>query len=263
MQTIAIIPARYGSTRFPGKPLVDIAGKPLVVHAMHRAKAAKSVHEVFVATDDERISDAVRQYGGKVIMTSEQCHSGSDRIAEALLGISEDPDIVVNLQGDEPMMPPGVIDRCVEALIQDEESGVSTAMVPIVQKADYESKDMVKVVCDQKGRALYFSRSPIPSISRADQGDLHFFAAQAAIDNPKGYHIHMPFYGYRHFGLYVYRKKTLLQFVKMQPTPLERVEKLEQLRLLENGVKIRVIEANVNCLGVDTPEDLERVKNLM
>ncbi|HBF34614.1 TPA: 3-deoxy-manno-octulosonate cytidylyltransferase, partial [Candidatus Sumerlaeota bacterium] len=247
------IPARYASTRFPGKPLADLLGKPLIAHVIERALEAKSVQGVLVATDDERIASAVEAHGkAKAVMTSPDCASGSDRIAEVVAKFP-DADIIVNVQGDEPLMPAEVIDQAVAALVSDPNCAVSTAKIRITNEADFLSPNVVKVVCDLEGRALYFSRSPIPSLSRAPE--LRFQ------EEDKTYTAYPP--TYKHFGLYVYRRDALLQFVKMPPTPLELLEKLEQLRFLENGYSIRVVETTLDSIGVDTLEDLERARQIM
>ncbi|MFP4379789.1 MAG: 3-deoxy-manno-octulosonate cytidylyltransferase [Candidatus Sumerlaeia bacterium] len=251
MSTIAVIPARYGSTRFPGKPLADICGKPLIAHVIDRAREAATVDEVVVATDDGRIVEAVKACDARAVMTSPHCPSGTDRIAEA---IEDYPDatIILNLQGDEPLMSPEVIDQTVTALSVDMDSAVATAMIPITCREDFESPHVVKVVCDQEGRALYFSRAPIPCLIRAEDADLARF-------NPGD----AGFWGYKHFGLYVYRREPLLEFVDLEPSRLECTEKLEQLRFLENGMQIRVVQVEVDSIGVDTPEDLEKVRAIM
>jgi 3-deoxy-manno-octulosonate cytidylyltransferase (CMP-KDO synthetase) len=249
MQTLAVIPARYGSTRFPGKPLADLCGKPLVVHVADRASEAETVDEVIVATDDQRIADAVEAHGYRAMMTSPDCPSGSDRIAEVAVACPA-VDIIVNVQGDEPLMPPSVIDNAVRALVEDESISVATAMIRLQSAPDFNDINIVKVVTDRRGRALYFSRSPIPSLSRATADDT---AALAEGD----------FHGFKHFGLYAYRRDALLAFVEMPPTPLEKIEKLEQLRFLENGHSIAVVETTLDSIGVDTPEDLETARALM
>ncbi len=249
MQTLAVIPARYGSTRFPGKPLADLCGKPLVVHVADRASEAKTVDEVIVATDDQRIVKAVEAHGYHAMMTSPDCPSGSDRIAE-IAAACPAAEIIVNVQGDEPLMPPSVIDNAVRALINDENVSVATAMIRLQSAEDFNDINVVKVVTDQRGRALYFSRSPIPSLSRATGDDT---AALADGD----------FYGFKHFGLYAYRRDALLAFVAMTPTPLENIEKLEQLRFLENGHSIAVVETTLDSIGVDTPQDLKAASALM
>jgi 3-deoxy-manno-octulosonate cytidylyltransferase (CMP-KDO synthetase) len=251
MKTIAVIPARFASTRFPGKPLAQIAGRPMIAHVIDRALEARSVDEALVATDDERILEAAKACGVRAFMTSPEHPSGTDRIAE-VVRLIPDAEYIVNLQGDEPLMPPSVVDLAVEALKADPDCAVSTAMIRIAREADHLSPHVVKVVCDCRGRALYFSRSPLPSLVRAGKPDLAELEADGR-----------PFFGFKHFGLYVYRRAPLLEFVRLQPSPLERIEKLEQLRFLENGMPIRVVEATVDSVGVDTPEDLERVRPIL
>ncbi|MBN1867150.1 3-deoxy-manno-octulosonate cytidylyltransferase [Candidatus Sumerlaeota bacterium] len=252
MTTLAVIPARYGSVRFPGKPLVELAGKPLVVHVVDRAREARTVDDAIVATDDERILRAVEAHGGRAVMTSPDCPTGTDRIAEAVAQFPE-ADAIVNVQGDEPLMPPDAIDRAVDALRADPDCAVSTAMIRIAREEDFLSPHVVKVVCDPSGRALYFSRSPIPNLSRiAEKSE----DGQSAIRNPQSA-------VFKHFGLYVYRREALLEFVKMPQTPLEKIEKLEQLRFLENGMTIRVVETTRDSIGVDTPEDLEEARRIL
>jgi 3-deoxy-manno-octulosonate cytidylyltransferase (CMP-KDO synthetase) len=274
MTTLAVIPARYGSTRFPGKPLVDLAGKPLVVHVVERAREAKTVDDVVVATDDERILRAVESHGGRAVMTSPDCATGTDRIAQAVAQFPE-ADIVVNVQGDEPLMPPDAIDRAVEALKADPDCAVSTAMIRIASEKDFLSPHVVKVVCDREGRALYFSRSPIPNLSRITEADVKALGirlealGKATEEGSSSLRpnasrlmpLAMP--AFKHFGLYVYRREALLRFVKMPQTPLERIEKLEQLRFLENGMTIRVVETALDSIGVDTPGDLEQARRIL
>jgi len=278
MTTIAIIPARYGSTRFPGKPLADLCGKPLIAHVVGRAREARRVDDVIVATDDERILRAVEAHGGRAVMTSPDCASGSDRIAKVAAKLPQAA-LIVNVQGDEPLMPPEVIDRAIAALESDPECAVSTAMIRITNEADYLSPHVVKVVCDREGRALYFSRSPLPNLTRASEEEKQTYGAQFGAgasdasdrsdrsdrsdgsdgsDTPPA-----PFWGFKHFGLYVYRREALLKFVGMEPSALERIERLEQLRFLENGMRIRVVETTLDSIGVDTPEDLERARRIM
>jgi 3-deoxy-manno-octulosonate cytidylyltransferase (CMP-KDO synthetase) len=278
LTTIAIIPARYGSTRFPGKPLADLCGKPLIARVVERAREARRVDDVIVATDDERILRAVQAHGGRAVMTSPDCASGSDRIAEVAAKLPQAA-LIVNVQGDEPLMPPEVIDRAIAALESDPECAVSTAMIRITNEADYLSPHVVKVVCDREGRALYFSRSPLPNLTRATEEEKQAYGAQFGggasdksdrSDRSDGSDVSdrsdtpaAPFWGFKHFGLYVYRREALLRFVSMPPAALERIEKLEQLRFLENGMRIRVVETTLDSIGVDTPEDLERARRIM
>lgn len=247
MVTAAIIPARYASTRLPGKPLADIGGKPLIQHVVERAQACSKIDRVVVATDDQRIADAVLDFGGEALMTSDQCHSGSDRIAETLDRV--ECDLIVNIQGDEPMIATDTVDQAVEAIELDLECRVSTAAVPIHEREEFESPHAVKVVLDENGYALYFSRSPIPSRSRVKP--------KATRDGTR------PVWGMKHLGLYVYRRQVLLDYVAWPPSRLEQIEKLEQLRFLEHGYKIRVVETPHDSVGVDTSEDLERVRTLL
>jgi len=243
----AIIPARYASTRLPGKPLADIGGKPLIQWVVEKAGSCERIDRVYVATDDQRILDAVLGFGGQALMTSQSCRSGSDRIAEALERV--ECDIVVNIQGDEPMMAPETIDRAIEALERDPDCQVSTAAVPLYDREEWESPHAVKVVTDGRGYALYFSRSPIPNRSRSGP-DLVSAGSR-------------PVWGLKHLGLYVYRRRALEEFVAWPPSHLEQVEKLEQLRFLDHGYRIRVVETPWDSVGVDTPEDLERVRALL
>ncbi len=241
IKTVCVIPSRYGSTRFPGKPLVDLGGKSLIQWVYERATKAIRVDDVYVATDDERIAEAVRDFGGSAIMTSPACASGSDRIAEALAQI--EANIVVNLQGDEPLIEPRTIDRCILTLIDDPECMVSTPAVPFRDEKEFMSPHNVKVVFDSRHRALYFSRSPIPSPARRER------------ENQGG-----EILGYKHQGLYVYRRQALERFCRIPPGQLEQIEKLEQLRFLENGFTIKIVLTDSDSPGVDTPDDLERVK---
>jgi len=247
MVTVAVIPARYDATRLPGKPLADIGGKPLIQWVVENAWACKRIDGVIVATDDQRILDAVHDFGGQALLTSRSCQSGSDRIAETLDRVSAD--LIVNVQGDEPMMSPETIELAVEAIERDADCHVSTAAVRLYDRSEWESPHAVKVVTDPSGYALYFSRSPIPNRSRSGP-DL------SAQDGRE-------VWGLKHLGLYVYRRQALLDFVSWPPSYLERLEKLEQLRFLEHGYKIRVVETRHDSVGVDTPEDLERARALL
>jgi 3-deoxy-manno-octulosonate cytidylyltransferase (CMP-KDO synthetase) len=240
---ICVIPARYGSERFPGKPLAELCDKPMIQWVYERAAAAKTVRGVMVATDDFRIYDAVESFGGNCVLTGTHYTSGTDRIADAVHGLTFD--VLVNLQGDEPLMDSRTIDKAVRALLRDDQCDISTAMVRITDKETFLASSVVKVVTDRSGYALYFSRSPIPNSDRATPEDLKSS------------------YGFKHLGLYVYRKKVLLTFPRLKPSPLEMIEKLEQLRFLENGFRIKLVETPYDSIGVDTPEDLERVRALM
>ncbi len=242
MGVVCVIPARYASTRFPGKPLADLGGKPLIQWVYERAREASTIDTVYVATDDERIAAAVKDFGGNACMTSTECHSGTDRIAEAVGSINGDIDIVVNVQGDEPLISPRTIDATVNGLLQSPECMVSTPAVPINAEEAFTSPHVVKVVFDVRGVALYFSRSPIPS------------SARRTAPPEDGV------YGYKHLGLYVYRREILEQFSRMPPARLEETEKLEQLRLLENGVPIKVVAVEEDSSGIDTPDELASLR---
>ena len=236
LSAIAVIPSRYHSTRLPGKALAEIDGRPMIEHVYRRAASARSIASVIVATDDERIARAVRSFGGDVRMTSPAHQSGTDRLAEVAASLS--CDLVVNVQGDEPLIEPSTIDEAVEPFASDPALMMSTLRKRIDNPSELGNPNVTKVVVDRDGYALYFSRAPIP-YTREDCP-----AAPA----------------WRHVGLYVYRRECLLRLAALAPTPLEQSEALEQLRALENGIRIKAIETHVDSVGVDTPEDLERVR---
>ncbi|MBF0135383.1 MAG: 3-deoxy-manno-octulosonate cytidylyltransferase [Magnetococcales bacterium] len=235
---VAIIPARYASTRLPGKPLADIAGKPMIQHVYERAAQAR-LDRVLVATDDERIQQAVLAFGGDVIMTSPDHPSGTDRVAEAARTL--EADLIVNVQGDEPLLHPHMLDQLLEPMRTDSTIPMGTLAHPLTDPIDFFSADVVKVVCNREGFALYFSRAPIP-FARDQKG-----VASGVL---------------RHIGLYVYRADFLQHFARMNPTPLEQMEKLEQLRALENGFPLRVVVTTFSATGVDTATDLDKVRKL-
>lgn len=240
MRVVAIIPARYASSRFPGKPLADIHGKPMIQHVYERTRRASMVDEVIIATDDERILAAAQDFGAHAVLTS-SCHeTGTDRLAEVTAQLP-DADLIVNVQGDEPMIESEVIDAAIVPLINKSDISMGTLMVPIEAYEDFIDPNVVKVVTDRQGLALYFSRAPIP------------FTRDACEDGSR-------FKGYRHIGLYVYRRDFLLRYPSLEPTPLEQAEKLEQLRALEHGYRIHVALTLHLSMGVDTPDDLEKVK---
>jgi 3-deoxy-manno-octulosonate cytidylyltransferase (CMP-KDO synthetase) len=245
MKITAIIPARYGSTRFEGKALADICGKPMIQHVYERTIRSSLVSDVVVATDDERIASVVRKFGGRVEMTSTGHETGTDRLAEVAGRI--DSDIIVNVQGDEPLIEPAMIDEAIEPLVGDGSIMMSTLKSRIKTLHDFLSPNVVKVVTDWEGFALYFSRSPVPNFRDKwnDLKDEKFSTGKLLC--------------YKHVGLYVYRREFLLQFSQMSPTYLELSEKLEQLRVLENGYRIKVIETSHDSIGVDTPADLAAV----
>lgn len=243
MKAIAIIPARYASTRFPGKPLATILGRPMIEWVWERTCRASLVERVLIATDDDRIAAAVRRFGGEVAMTRSDHPSGTDRLAEVAQLL--DCDLVVNVQGDEPLIDPGVIDAAIRPLMASPTLEMGTLKAPIDDPDDFRNPNVVKVVTDLAGRALYFSRAPIPH--RRD-------------DNPAGGIAGMPLF--RHIGLYVYRREALLRFPTLPPSPLEKLEQLEQLRALENGWSIMTVTVDTSSHGVDTPDDLRRVEDL-
>jgi 3-deoxy-manno-octulosonate cytidylyltransferase (CMP-KDO synthetase) len=243
MKILGIIPARFASTRFPGKPLHPIAGKPLVLHVVDRCRQARSLAEVVVATDDERIATAVRPFC-RVEMTRADHPSGSDRIAE--VAARGDCDAVVNIQGDEPLIDPAVVDAVARALEQTE---MSTAATPIRAVEQYDNPNVVKVVVNAAGRALYFSRRTIPYLREAASGSANEQLAA------------FPFL--KHLGIYGFRRETLLRLVRFPVSPLENAEKLEQLRALEHGIPIAVVTVNYDSIGVDVPEDAARVEQIL
>ena len=253
ISAIAIIPARYNSTRLPGKPLLDICGRPMIVRVCERAVAARNVARALVATDDERICEAVRAAGYEALMTGAEHRSGSDRLAEAAAALPESFDVIVNVQGDEPQISPRTIERAVAALQDDAEAVCATTCEPVTSARDLLSPDVVKVVMDERGHALYFSRSPIPYPREAVR---RHGSLEAALESEPSLLAAFR----KHTGLYVYRRAFLLEYARWPQSALERAESLEQLRMLEHGARIRVVEADEPSIGVDTLEDLERVR---
>ena len=244
-----VVPARLASTRLPGKPLADIAGKPMVVRVVEAA-AGSAASEVWVATDDQGVAAVVRDHGGKALMTRADHASGSDRIAEVVNTLGwADEDIVVNVQGDEPLIDPRLIDAVARTLAADGEAVAATAAHPLADAAEFLNPNVVKVVCDARGRALYFSRAPIPWPRDAFARDReHLPATLGAL---------------RHIGIYAYRAGFLRRYGGLTPAPLEGSEALEQLRILWHGLAIRVLTVDqAPAAGVDTPEDLERVRGV-
>jgi len=250
---IAVIPARWASSRFPGKPLAIIRGKPMIQWVVEQADKARSVSEVIVATDDNRIAQAVQDFGGSAVMTSSDHLSGTDRVAE--VAASRDCEIVVNIQGDEPMTPPENIDLIVAPLLGDETLKVSTLMMRIDSVEDLANPDICKVVVDHRGNALYFSRAPVPFDRDGWTKDLKEGESVWPGD--------MDVKAYKHIGLYAYRKSFLMEFPRLRVSQLESIEKLEQLRILENGISIRVVETTKDSIGVDREEDLAAVKKVL
>ena len=244
-RVVAVIPARYGSQRLPAKPLADVCGKPMIQHVYERAARAKLVHAVFVATDDERIAAVVRGFGGHAVTTPESLQTGTDRVAHVARSLP-DADIVANVQGDEPVIDPAVIDEAVSPLIQDSSILVSTLVKKIESLSELTNPSIVKTVLDRDRNALYFSRTPIPYAR--DLQDSEWLDHQTY---------------YKHIGLYVFRREFLCTFAQMAQTPLERAEKLEQLRILENGFKIKCTITSFDSVPVDTQEDLEKVRAIL
>ena len=246
MRTSVIIPARYASSRFPGKPLAEIGGKPMIQWVYERSAMCAAVDQVIVATDDERIAAAVRGFGGLVAMTRADHPTGTDRLAEVAAGL--ETDLIVNVQGDEPLIEPAMIEAAVAPLLEDDRIVMGTLMTPLTSLQEYLNPNVVKVITDRAGFALYFSRAPIPhprdQVDRLDD---------CWSDLPVA----------KHVGLYVYRREFLLQYQTLAETPLEQAEKLEQLRVLEHGFRIRVVETDLTVQGVDTPEDLQRVRRIL
>ena len=248
MKAIGIIPARYGSTRLPAKALALLHGTPLIQHVYEQARKATRLSEVLVATDDERIMQAVAKFGGRAVMTSPTHRSGTDRVAEAARPL--DAQVILNIQGDEPLIHPEPIDQVADFLLAHRAVPMATAMTTVTNTEDLGNPNVVKVVVDQDGYALYFSRAPIPyhrpvsgtSLrSEPDTGSKHW----------------------KHLGLYGYQREFLLRFPHLPQTALEQAEGLEQLRALEHGYKIRVLETLHDTVGVDTPEDLSRVERML
>lgn len=238
MQVVCIIPARYASTRLPGKPLLDIAGKPMIQRVVERVRQAGRAERVIVATDDERIFSVVQNFGCEVRMTQSNHLTGTDRLAE-VAGSLPEVDLILNVQGDEPLIPPQAIDELVQVFESDPSLKMASLMTPLAAE-DIDNPAAVKVVTALDGHALYFSRAPIPYVRNAGAHVRHF----------------------KHIGVYAYRRDFLLQFASLPPTPLELTESLEQLRALEHGVRIRMVETPFQSIGVDTPADLTRVREL-
>jgi 3-deoxy-manno-octulosonate cytidylyltransferase (CMP-KDO synthetase) len=241
-RTVAIIPARYASQRFPGKPLALIAGKPMIVHVMERAARARLVDGVLVATDDERIAAAVRSHGGEAVMTPADIRSGSDRIALAARPLAG-TEIIVNVQGDEPLIPPAMIDEAIRPLLEDPSIGAGTLVRRLRSVAELDNPNLPKALLDRSGRCLYFSRAAVP---------------YGRGITPEELITKFPVYG--HIGLYVFRREFLMAFTAMTQTPLELAEQLEQLRILEHGYALHAVVTEHESMAVDTPGDLERVR---
>lgn len=242
MKVVGIIPARYGSTRFPGKPLVTLRGRPMIHWVHEAATRCRTLDSVWIATDDERIRACAESFGARVVMTAAEHPSGTDRLAEAAAGM--EADVVVNVQGDEPLLDPNAVDAAVAALASDEKADVATLTAPLTEAGAFTDPNVVKAIVDAEGRALWFSRAPIPWPKETPTGASPVPPGEAR----------------RHLGLYAYRAAYLARFVSLPPSALERVEGLEQLRILENGGRIRVVHVERCEPAVDTPADVEAVE---
>ncbi|MCK5595142.1 3-deoxy-manno-octulosonate cytidylyltransferase [bacterium] len=240
---VAVIPARYESTRLPGKALKDICGKPMIQHVYERVSSAKLIHRVIIATDDKRILSIVQKFGANVEMSPKSCKSGTDRIAcvvKKMPDISED-DIIINVQGDEPLIEPQAIEKLAETISEDSDIHMASLMTKIFDINELTDPNVVKVVVDKDNFALYFSRSPIPFSRDKEKTDIF----------------------YKHLGMYAYRKHFLLKYSQMPQTYLEKIEKLEQLRVLEHGYRIKMAETEFDSMSIDTPANLEKVLSLL
>ncbi len=240
-QVVVVIPSRYAATRLPGKPLVNLAGKPMVQRVYEQAKLAQTVHRVLVATDDQRIVEAVQSFGGEVRMTRSDHRTGTERIAE--VAAHEPGDVFVNVQGDEPLIDPVAIDTAVASLLEDPPAQIATVATPIRHVPDIMDPNVVKTVLDFDSNALYFSRAPVPWVRDTQQK------------------VHVKYW--KHLGLYVFQRDALLEYPTLPQGELEKIEQLEQLRWLENGWKIRVAEVEHDAVSVDVPEDVARVEKLL
>jgi 3-deoxy-manno-octulosonate cytidylyltransferase (CMP-KDO synthetase) len=240
-RVVVVIPARYGATRLPGKPLVMLAGKPMIQRVYERAKLAKRADQVIVATDDERILKAVEGFGGEARMTRADHRTGTERVAEVAAHVAGD--VFVNVQGDEPLLDPTAVDAAVSSLLEEPQASLSTVATPVKTPGDIMDPNVVKTVLDFDGNALYFSRAPIPWVRDT--------ANKIQVRHLK------------HLGLYVFQREALLEYPTLPQGELERIEQLEQLRWMENGWKIRVAEVEHDAVSVDVPADVERVEKLL
>jgi 3-deoxy-manno-octulosonate cytidylyltransferase (CMP-KDO synthetase) len=238
---LAVIPSRYASSRFPGKALAMISGKPMIQHVVERVRVARLLTAIVVATDDVRIKSAVEAFGGEAVLTRSDHRSGTDRVAE--VAVQRHAEIYVNIQGDEPLINPGVVDAVVAEMLEDDSIQIATPCVPIEIANDVMDPNITKVVRNFDGDALYFSRAPIPWV--------------------RDPHASVVAQHYKHVGLYAFRRDTLLEFPTLPPGEIEVIEQLEQLRWLENGFRIRVVETDYDAVSVDVPKDIERVEQLL
>ncbi|MBI4810844.1 MAG: 3-deoxy-manno-octulosonate cytidylyltransferase [Ignavibacteriales bacterium] len=246
MNIVAIIPARYASTRLPEKPLIDLCGKPMIQRVYERTKKATLVNRVIVATDHEKITEAVKSFGGEVMLTPSDLKSGSDRIAYVAKNL-KDAVIIVNVQGDEPLISPTMIEEAIKPMIDDSKIQMATLVKKITMAAEVSNPNIVKTVLDEDGFALYFSRSPIPFLRNGSENNTW----------------HRQFTYYKHIGLYVFRREFLLQFASWQESALERAERLEQLRIIEHGFKIKATITEYDSIPVDTAEDADRIRTIL
>ena len=240
MKVIAVVPARMASTRFPGKPLADILGLPMIEHVRRRLLLSHEINDVIVATCDQEILDLVQSYGGQAIMTSDQHERCTDRVAEAVEAINAD--VVINVQGDEPLVNPGMIGPLLEPLKKEKELLCTNLMTKIETNVEFNNPNVIKIVCDPQGNAIYFSRESIPSPLKA--GELNYNK-------------------FKQLGIIAFRNDFLKHFTKLPPTPLEQVESVDMMRAVEHGYKVRMVMSNFKGIGVDTPNDLEQAKALM
>ncbi|MBI1805936.1 MAG: 3-deoxy-manno-octulosonate cytidylyltransferase [Ignavibacteria bacterium] len=243
---VGIIPARYASTRLPAKPLIQLCGKPMIQHVYERAKESRLLDKVIIATDHEKIAEAVKRFNGEVMLTPSGLRSGTDRIAYAAKTLT-DTAIVANIQGDEPLIAPQMIDEAVQMLIEDEAVHVGTLVKEIISSEELRNPNIVKVVRDTDGNGIYFSRSPIP-----------YLRDGVNIDQWHTQHLY-----YKHIGLYVFRRDFLLKFASWQESTIEKIERLEQLRIIEHGYKIKTSVTTYDSVPVDAPEDVEKIGRLM
>jgi 3-deoxy-manno-octulosonate cytidylyltransferase (CMP-KDO synthetase) len=240
MQIIGVIPARYDSTRFPGKPLALIKGKSLIERVWRQARKARKLDDIIIATDDDRIQKAAEAFGARVVLTSRTCKCGTDRLAEVARKTPASAGIFINIQGDEPLIPPALIDELAETLRATPGLPAVTAAYPLNDEREYMDPNVVKVVVDEKSHALFFSRSPLPY--RRSKGTMTC---------------------YKHLGIYGYRRHFLLRFTGWPQTPLEKIEQLEQLRILEKGYRIKVVLSGRDSYGVDVPDDVKKIERLL
>jgi 3-deoxy-manno-octulosonate cytidylyltransferase (CMP-KDO synthetase) len=274
MKKVIVIPARYASTRLPGKPLREIGGKSIIRWVYEKAMESRLKDEVVIATDDERIRQAGEAFGAEVAMTSPDCRSGTDRCMEAIQ--RRNADIIVNLQGDEPFIRPDMVDMLFDVMVK-ERLDMATLCSPIIDEEEYTNPNTVKVVLDKSGFALYFSRSPIPYLRNIEKSEMSKVQSrqrrdnekcETEIQNLKSEHLppstfHLSQCIYKHIGIYAFSRSFLEKYVTMEKSPLEEAESLEQLRVLENGYRIKVLMTDYNGFGIDTEEDLKRAQSAL